>query len=208
LYLSPKYVILGPMNVLEGIFDSQHKAKLLKLFLFNPAQVFDAKTIATKVKGREKDIRRELSTLEKIRFVKNKETRNAANRKVSGWVSNPQFAHTEALREFLINVSPFTNEGLIKLFSKAGRIKLVVISGVFIHNFDARVDLLVVGDRIKKTIFDKTMRELEAEVGREIQYAMLESDDFEYRLGVGDKLVRDIFDYPHEVIHNKIGLVE
>jgi len=196
------------MDILEKIFDSNHRAKVMKLFLFNPELTLDSKTVAVKVKGREKDIRKEIFLLEKIHFLKKRDVKNASGRKVHGWTINPQFKHIEALRDFLLKVSPFTNEGLVKKLAQSGRIKLVVISGVFIHDFETRVDLLVVGDKLKKNIFDKIVKEIESEVGREIQYATLESNDFEYRLGVGDKLVRDIFDYPHEVICNKIGLVE
>jgi hypothetical protein len=196
------------MDILEKIFDSNYRARVMKLFLFNPELILNSKTVAVKVKGREKDVRKEIFLLEKIHFLKKRDTKNASGRKVFGWTINPQFKYIGALREFLLQVSPYTNEGLVRKLTQAGRIKLVVISGVFINDFETRVDLLVVGDKLKKNIFDKIVKEIESEVGRELQYATLESPDFEYRLGVGDKLIRDIFEYPHEIICNKIGLVE
>lgn len=180
----------------------------MKLFLFNPGNGFTTKAVAGKVKAREKDVKREIGLLEKIHFVKRKQCTSKSGRSVSGFIINSQFSHIDALREFLLKVSPFTHEALVRKLSLAGRVKLVVICGVFLQEFDTRVDLLVVGDKLKKNILDKIVREIEAEIGREIHYAMLESADFEYRLGVGDKLIRDIFDYNHEVICNKIGLVE
>ena len=50
------------------------------------------------------------------------------------------------------------------------------------------------------------MAGIEAEVGKEIKYAILETDDFKYRLGVGDRLIRDIMDYPHDVALDKLGM--
>ncbi len=196
------------MDILEKILGSAYKAKVMKLFLFNPTLVFDSRTVAQKIKAREKEVRKELFLLQKINFLKTKECRNLSGRKVNGWTINMNFKYIDAVRDFLLRVSPFTSESLVRSFGEAGRIKLVVIAGVFLNDFETRVDLLVVGDKIKKNIFEKTMKEIESEMGREIQYALLESSDFEYRLGVGDKLIRDIFDYPHEVISNKIGLVE
>lgn len=196
------------MDTLEKILGSAYKAKVMKLFLFNPTLVFDSKTVAQKIKAREKEVRKELFLLQKINFLKTKECRNASGRKVNGWTINTSFKYIDAVRDFLLRVSPFTSESLVRKLGESGRIKLVVIAGVFLNDFETRVDLLVVGDKIKKNIFEKTMKEIESEMGREIQYALLESADFEYRLGVGDKLIRDIFDYPHEVISNKIGLVE
>src|SRR3989344_3768467 len=41
---------------------------------------------------------------------------------------------------------------------------------------------------------------IEAELGRELRYASFTTDDFNYRLGIYDRLIRDIFDYPHQAI--------
>ena len=47
---------------------------------------------------------------------------------------------------------------------------------------------------------------LEAELGREIRYASFATEDFRYRTGVYDRLLRDVFDYPHRLLIDKIGL--
>jgi hypothetical protein len=44
---------------------------------------------------------------------------------------------------------------------------------------------------------------MEVELGRELHYAVLSTPDFLYRTSVGDKLVRDIFDFRHQVALNK-----
>ncbi|MDQ5950601.1 MAG: hypothetical protein QG585_543 [Patescibacteria group bacterium] len=196
------------METLEKIFGSQHKAKVMKLFLFNPLATFDLETVVKRVKGRAPNIRKELNSLEKIKLVKKKETRNIKGRKVAGFVLNQSFSHIGPLQDFLLKVSPFTNLELVRKLGGAGRLKLVVISGVFLNDSDARVDILVVGDKVKKNVLEKILVEVEADLGREIKYAVMDSGDFEYRLSIGDKLVRDIFDYRHEIIFNKIGLVD
>jgi hypothetical protein len=82
----------------------------------------------------------------------------------------------------------------------------VVISGIFTEQWDGRVDLLIIGNKIRKAVLEATLRNIEAEVGKDLRYACLETPDFIYRLGIGDKLIRDVFDYPHKVILDKIGL--
>jgi hypothetical protein len=62
------------------------------------------------------------------------------------------------------------------------------------------VDLLIVGDRMKRGKIEKGIRRLEAEIGAELVYAIFETKEFNYRLNMYDKLVRDILDYPHEVL--------
>jgi len=46
----------------------------------------------------------------------------------------------------------------------------------------------------------------ESEIGKELTYAFLETPEFQYRLEMRDKFVRDILDYPHEKLIDKIGL--
>jgi predicted nucleotidyltransferase len=75
-----------------------------------------------------------------------------------------------------------------------------LISGIFIKNKDSRVDILVVGDRLRKSRVEEEVKKLEAEIGTELIYAVFETKEFNYRLSMYDKLIRDILDFPHEVI--------
>ncbi len=50
------------------------------------------------------------------------------------------------------------------------------------------------------------IRALEAEIGIEIRYATFISADLLYRVGMHDKLTRDVFDYPHQILIDKIGI--
>jgi len=79
-------------------------------------------------------------------------------------------------------------------------VKFLLVSGIFIKNKDSRVDLLIVGDKMKRGKIEEGIRKLEAEIGAELVYAIFETKEFIYRLNMYDKLVRDILDYPHEVL--------
>jgi predicted nucleotidyltransferase len=89
---------------------------------------------------------------------------------------------------------------LLGNFKNVGQVKLLVASGVFIKNDDSRVDLLIVGDKMKRGKIEEVVRRLEAEIGTELVYAIFDTKEFIYRLNMYDKLVRDILDYPHEVL--------
>ena len=71
---------------------------------------------------------------------------------------------------------------------------------------NSRVDLLIVGDKIRKNVLTTALKELEAEVGKELSYAVFETDDFMYRVNMYDKFIRDILDYPHQKLLNKLGV--
>ena len=68
------------------------------------------------------------------------------------------------------------------------------------------MDILVVGDHIKNAKLLSVLSSIEAELGKELRYAVFETSDFQYRLGIYDKLIRDILDSRHENILNKLGL--
>lgn len=97
-------------------------------------------------------------------------------------------------------------EELMNRFKGCGRLKLLVISGVFVQESDSRVDILLVGDGLEKRAIEGALRGLEAEMGKELTYAFLETPEFSYRMSIYDKFIRDIFDYPHEKVMDKIGL--
>jgi hypothetical protein len=110
------------------------------------------------------------------------------------------------LDNFLTDVGPISDKEVVSTLSRTGTLKLVIVSGLFIHNPESRVDLLVVGDHIKKGKLVTAMAKIEAELGREIRYAAFETADWNYRRGLYDKLIRDILDFPHRKILNKLGL--
>jgi DNA-binding MarR family transcriptional regulator len=196
------------MEILEKLFGSATKAKLMRAFVYNPNIVFEANSLAKKIKSRPDLVKKEINVLEKSGLIKRKQTKNEKGRAVLGAVLNSGFLHLDALRDFLFRVSPLSEGVLVRKLSSAGRVKLIVVSGIFINQEESRVDLLLVSDRPDEKKLKKILIELESEFGRELSYVLLSSDDFTYRLGMGDKLMRDIFDFNHKVVLNKIGLVE
>ena len=205
------------MDILEKLFGGAAKVKIIKLFLFNPEMAFDSSQTAERAKVSRAIARREIANLEKIDFIKPKsyikEIKRQKNRKlenfhkrVNGWTLDPKFPYIEAIKSFLSSINPFRHKDIINKISRAGKIRLLIISGIFIKDPDSRVDLLVVGDNFKQSQLDNIIKTIESEIGKEIRYAVFETSEFNYRYSMFDKLIRDILDYPHEKIINKLGL--
>jgi hypothetical protein len=205
------------MDVLEKLFGSAAKVKIIKLFIFNPELAYDISQIAERSKVSKEITRKEISNLAEIGFIKQrfytKEVKRQKNRdiqiirkRVNGWTLDPKFPYIEAIQSFLSNINPFKHKYIVDKISRAGKIQLLIISGIFIKNPDSRADLLVVGDNLKQGQLDNIMRTIESEIGKEIRYAVFETSEFNYRYSMFDKLIRDILDYPHEKIINKLNL--
>ena len=66
--------------------------------------------------------------------------------------------------------------------------------------------MLIVGNSVSKPSLTSAIKSIEAEIGRELMYVYFEKEDFEYRLGMNDRLIRDVLDYPHQLLLDKINL--
>lgn len=185
------------MKPVSFIFGSEAKVKIMRLFVFNPTLFLSLADISQRVQEKRDKTRRELNNLVKAGLIK---------KRVKGYTLNSSYIYLPAIDSFLVDATPLTDKEIIKKVSRAGSIKLVLISGVFIHDKDSRVDILVVGDNLKDGRLASAIASIEAELGREVRYSAFETDDFKYRMGVYDKLIRDILDYPHKLILDKIGI--
>ena len=122
---------------------------------------------------------------------------------------NPKFEFFEELKSLILKSSPAEKDKMIKRISGLGRIKLAIASGVFTGGSDpasyrdSEVDLFIVGDDINKKRLRTFLKSLEAEVGKEIKFGLMEKDEFEYRHGMFDRFIRVLLDGPHEKLINK-----
>ena len=128
------------------------------------------------------------------------------SRRESLFALSSRFPFLMPLQNLLINSILLKDEDLIRRLGKTGSIKLIITSGVFIHRLDSVVDLLIVGERVKRALLDATIRSIEAEIGKELRYTILETSEFQYRISICDKLIRDVLEFPHRVIFDKLGL--
>lgn len=203
------------MDILSKLFGSAGRIKIMRLFLFNPDTAFENKDIAVRSKVTPELVRRETALLHGVGFIKKKvfvksvsraSGKKVLKKRISGYVLNESFRLLIPLQNLLVHVDPLKKEEIMHRFAHCGRLKLVILSGVFIQETDSRVDMLIVGDALRKRVIEHVMRLIEAEIGKELSYAILDTKEFLYRFGIYDKFVRDIFDYPHEKIVDKLGV--
>lgn len=179
------------MEILGKILGSSARVKIIRLFLLNKNSGFTIKDIAKRSRVSPSIVRRELRLLGSISFLK---------KRPNDYIFDHNFKYWRELEALLINTDTLDQETIADTFKKVGKVKLLLISGIFIKNKDSRVDLLIVGDKMRKGRIEEGIRKLEAEIGAELSYAMFDTKEFIYRLNMYDKLVRDILDFPHEVI--------
>ena len=188
-------------SVLEKLFDSPHRAKILRLFLLNAGSAFPVEAISRRTRAKRPTARREISLLEKIGFVKRRRGERAI-----AYELNELFPLMRPLKDLVLTALPVGDLQIGKILKPTGTLKLLVVSGFFLQTDDGRVDLLVVGDGIERSALDRRVRDIEAEVGKELSYAVLSTDEFLYRLDMCDKFVSDILEKPHRKIINRLDV--
>ena len=179
------------METLGKILGSPARVKIMRLFLLNSKKNFSNKEVSKRSRVDVNHTRKELRLLSSVKFIK---------KHGKDWSFNLLFKYGREFEELLVGSETLDKDAIADSFKKVGRIKLLLVSGVFIKNKDSRVDLLIVGDRMKRGKIDEEIRKLEAEIGMELVYAVFDSKDFNYRLNMFDKLIRDILDFPHEIL--------
>ena len=203
------------MDVLAKLFGSASRVKLMRLFLMNPEDVFDKTEMGKRSKIAGDTLRREIKLLEDVGLIKARsvvkmkpsktDKGELEKRKVAGYGLDVSFAYLAALRALVTEIA-LGKEDVAARFRNCGQMKLIIVSGIFLDEADSRVDVLLVGDKLKKPIIEGVLRRREAELGKELTYGIMETPDFEYRFGIYDKFIRDIIDYPHLVVLNKLNL--
>jgi DNA-binding transcriptional ArsR family regulator len=203
------------MNIADAVFANPTRVKLMRLFLFNPTTSFLVGEIAIRVRSARGLVSKELSVLLKAGLIKKRlvtkevsldPAKKPKRMKGSGYQFNEHFQYTEALKNFLTITSLHADDSLVKRFNNVGKIRLFVAAGVFVQNWDSRVDLLIVGEDLNLEKIETAIKVIESEIGKEISYSAFDKADFEYRIGIHDRLVRDILDYPHITLLDRLGV--
>lgn len=216
---SPYTARIPMTDILGKLFNSSARVKLMRLFLFNPTLVFEVKDITNRSKITPLQVRKELSLLEQADFIKHRTvSRRISRKKKKGskkktmtrstvfWSLDSRFPYVSALRELLIDTHIITPEVLTQELKKGGRIKVLIAAGVFRHDPESRLDLLIVGDKLKRRVLEGKIKSFEAEIGKELSYAIFDTEEFLYRLDMYDKLVSDVLDFPHEILIDTMRL--
>lgn len=200
--------MIDPLTIL---FGSQARVKLLRFFLFNPSKEFTFDEISRRARLVRRTARTEMNSLERAEVIKKKQIyvqKEGSSKKVrvQGYALNKEFPNLQSLQTFLFETAPINGKTVLKHLRKAGVLDFVVVAGIFVRDFDQRLDVLLAMKKYSPSKVESAIRSLESELGVEIRFAAFESTDLLYRVGMYDKLTRDVFDYPHQILVDKIGV--
>jgi DNA-binding MarR family transcriptional regulator len=188
-------------GILEQLFESQAKVKLMKFFLRNASDNFQLKDILKMLRVNSSALRQEMKKLERIDLIKKKKVQG---RRV--FYLNLNFDFIKELKDLVLKSTISSKGELMEDIRKTGNIKLLALAGIFKGNNDTEADLLVVGDKVNQRKFSTFLKDLEAEVGKELKCVLMSSKEFNYRYDMYDRFVRDLISENSDVLINKLNL--
>jgi DNA-binding transcriptional regulator YhcF (GntR family) len=118
--------------------------------------------------------------------------------------ANKNFVLFEEIKALIIKAQILYEKDFIEKLYKLGNPKVLILSGIFVNNPQAKVDMFVVG-RLNKPRLIRLIHELEKELGREINYSVMGIAEYKYRRDITDVFLYDLLEGEKIVVMDEIG---
>ena len=187
-------------TMIDALFGSKTRVKLLHLFLSNPGKAFYVREITRLIDEQINSVRRELANMLAVGVI----TSDSADNKLYYEV-NQRYEHYVALKAIFTGQS---NDSLAvaekgkawhKVIAELPSLYLAVAAGVLVKGSHSSVDLLLVGN-VPPAKLKSAIKKIEAVEGREINYSVLDYDEYYYRSSIRDKFITGILGGKHTVL--------
>lgn len=204
--------------MVEQLFGSKTRVKLLKLFYSNPNRSFYVREITRKIDEQINSVRRELGNLLSIGIIASDETNNRLYYEV-----NQGYEYFKPLKEIFgdeegvvidaegklpvvegvtatpkkVKVDPVVAELL-----SVGNVEFALYTGQFTRDEASGIDMLVVGD-VNATKMQKFITALEQKEKKEIRYVVMSPSEFSYRQQVKDRFISSVMASKQQILVDK-----
>lgn len=209
--------------MLGRLFGSNARVKILKLFLINPDKKYYIRQLSRDLKLQVNSVRRELDNLEKFgilasgeaegsgiraeedemimsnedvarkKSVKKTKKEEPEKQEKKYYKANAKFILFEEIKSLIIRAQVLYGQDFINKLKRAGNVKLLILTGKFVNQSDFPVDLLIVG-RVNKIKLLRLIKELEQELGREVNFTLMDTKEFKYRREITDVFLYSILE--------------
>jgi len=194
--------------MIDKLFGSKTRVKLLHLFMNHPGQSFYVREITRLIDEQINSVRRELSNMLEVGVI----TSDTSDNKLYYQV-NQRYEFYTALRAIFAGetvsaeqVGPTNAEGVheqhLTIINDIPSVRLAILSGVLVKGSTAPVDVLLVGN-VSPAKVKAAVAMIEKLEGRELNYTVLPYDEFYYRLSVRDKFIAEVLASKHSVVIDK-----
>lgn len=196
--------------MLEHLFGSRTRVKLLSLFLRQPDEQIFVREITRRVGTQINAVRRELSNLLKLGLIIEVEEKTDGDKKTRTpglkkkfYKVNPDFRLLKELSALLLRAQALYEGRLDQEIPKLGDVRYLAFLGVFLGE-KSPVDVFIVGT-INESQLKKQIAEAEKSLGYEINFTVMSLEDFRYRKDMTDKFLYSILEGRKHVVIDRLA---
>lgn len=203
--------------MVEQLFGSKTRVKLLRLFYSNPNRSFYVREITRKIDEQINSVRRELANLLNVGII----TSDTSNNKVYYEV-NQKYEYFVPLQEIFGDVKPRKKVSKTKTkdaepvtvetdeekeeLRALGNVEVACLLGQFTRDEISGIDLLIVGS-VNQNAVSRYVSDLEKQEGKDLRYTVFSLDDFTYRMQINDRFITNVLRSKKQVLVDKPGLL-
>lgn len=207
--------------MLEQLFGSKTRVKLLKVFFQFPERAFYVRELQRLLDTQINAVRRELETLISCSLVKELQKNEVDQKKTSLEKAEEKAKAGSKLRKYYqLNTGSLLYEEMHNLLlksralaeqqlvddikGKGGEIKLLLLTGRFTGEDTAKSDMLIVGN-LKERNIAKIISGHEKEYSADIRYTTMSPEEFLDRRHILDKFLFSLFEGRHIKVVDYFG---
>ncbi|HKU19238.1 MAG TPA: transcriptional regulator [Candidatus Saccharimonadales bacterium] len=204
--------------MIEQLFGSKTRVKLLQLFCSNPNRSFYVREITRKIDEQINSVRRELANLLSIGIISSDTTNNRLYYEVNQSydfyeplraIFGQQEAGSEAAtpqattKKVSTTGAPNAERDKIKAL---GNVELALYTGQFTRDDTSGIDVLIIGD-VNQHALQKFMTELESQEGKDIRYTVMPLQEFHYRRQIKDRFITTVLGSKKQILIDKSSIL-
>lgn len=187
------------LALFDSLFGSKARSRLIRFFLLNPGTEFAAAEVSAKTLVSGSEVSRELNRLAKMKLV----TEHIRKGKKCFSV-NENFPFYTELKSLVSKLNVHAQSQVFRKLKVVGEVKLILISGLFLNYPKSKVDMILVVNNVNRTKLKHAIAHLEAEVGKEIRFVLMNMEELHYRLNMLDRFFIEFLEAPYEEVSNKV----
>ncbi len=194
--------------MLEHLFGSRTRVKLLSLFLRHPDQSLFVREITRLVGTQINAVRRELANLVRLGLIAEVVVKKSVEDPAPGlkrkyYQINKKFPLLMELSSLVLRSQILLERKLDKEILHMGEVYYLAFLGSFLGTAAAPVDLFIIGQVNKKSL-NKLMLESEREFGFEINFSLMAPEEYLYRKDITDKFLYAILEAPKNIVVDRL----
>ncbi|MDP3970343.1 MAG: hypothetical protein Q8P90_01450 [bacterium] len=188
--------------MLDQLFGSRTRVKLLRLFLTNSQEEFYVRELTRKIGEHINSVRRELLHLEKLGLLV------VSDRQRKKYYSvNTNFTLYPELKALILKSRLTLEKRFITKLQEAGRIQHLSLMGYFADDLDSETDVFIIGTLPKKHL-NALLEEFNKQFGKELRYTLMSPSEYTYRKDVTDKFLFTLLSNPQMVVVDKLNIAK